>query len=187
MKFFSGLDKVIMKIEEFILSYSIIIIAIMVVGNVILREIFNSSALYFNLEVSKFAIVIATFMGIAYTARKGRHISMSAFYDFLPFKGRKFMMILINFVTAIVMFVLAKFSFTLVQAEYESGTVTSALEIPQYVLAVFIPIGFFMAGIQFLRNTWINIKVKDKVYIGIDAEDYNDKEKLDLEDQQIQV
>ncbi|WP_186575914.1 TRAP transporter small permease [Aquibacillus kalidii] len=186
MNFFRAIDKFIMKLEEFILSFSVIVISVMVVGNVIAREIFNSSAFFFYLEVSKFAIVIATFMGIAYAARKGRHISMSAFYDFAPKKGRKVMMIIINGVTAIVMFVLAYYSYNYVMSEFKTGSVTPALQIPQYLMVVFIPIGFLMGGIQFVRNTWINIRSKDKVYIGIDAIDYNDKEKRDVEDQ-IQV
>ncbi len=176
-------DKFIMKLEEFILSFAVIVISIMTVGNVIAREIFKSGFFWFNLEVSKFAIVIATFMGISYAARKGRHISMSAFYDFSPFKVRKIMMIIINFITAIILLYLAYLSFNYVQAEIDKGTVTPALQVPQYLMVIFIPLGFFMGGIQFLRNTWVNIKDKKKVYLGIDAEDYNDKEKRELEDE----
>ncbi len=169
-----------MRLEEFILSFSVIVISIMTISNVIAREIFNSGFFYFHSEVSKFALVIATFMGIAYAARKGRHISMSAFYDFGSFKVRKAMMILIHFVTAIVMLVLAYFSLNYTISEFERGTVTPSLQLPQYLMVIWIPLGFFMAGIQFLRNMWINIRVKDKVYLGIDAEDYNDKENSEI-------
>ncbi|UOQ50188.1 TRAP transporter small permease [Gracilibacillus caseinilyticus] len=189
MKVFQLLDKFIMKLEEFILSFSIILISIMIVGNVIAREIFNSGAFYFAYEVSKFAIVIATFIGISYAARKGRHISMSAFYDFAPFKVRKIMMIIINFVTAIVMFVMAYFTFNFVMFEYETGAITTSLEVPRYFMSVIIPIGFISAGIQFLRNTFINFtkKAKDKVYLGIDAVDYNDEEKKDIKMEDISI
>ncbi|MRG86278.1 TRAP transporter small permease [Salinibacillus xinjiangensis] len=184
MKIFSLIDKFIMKAEEFILSFSVIIISIMIIGNVIAREVFNSSAFYFNLEVSNIAITIATFMGIAYAGRKGRHISMSAFYDFAPFKVRKVMIVFIHLVTAIILFALAYFSFTYTQSELDKGTVTPALQIPQYLVVMFVPLGFALGGIQFLRNMWINLRVKEKVYLGIDAEDYNDKEKSEL-DQEI--
>ncbi|WP_407269190.1 TRAP transporter small permease [Radiobacillus sp. PE A8.2] len=176
-------DKAVMKLEEFILSFSVILISIMIIGNVIAREIFGSNIFIFHLEVSKFAIVIATFMGIAYVARKGRHISMSAFYDFAPFKGRKIMMIAINFITAIAMFFLAYHSYLYVLSEAKYGAVTSNLQVPVWVMVMFIPLGFLMAGIQYLRNTWINIRVKDKVYLGIDAVDYNDKDKKELADE----
>lgn len=183
MNIFRLLDKAMMKIEEFILSFAIILISIMIVGNVIAREIFHSGAFFFAYEVSKFAIIIATFMGIGYAARKGRHISMSAFYDFAPFKVRKVMMIIINFVTAIVMFMMAYYSYSYVMFEYNIGAITTSLQVPRYLMAVFIPIGFFLAGIQFIRNTYVNFttKAKDKVYLGIDAVDYNDTKDQDKE------
>ncbi|MGN8647954.1 TRAP transporter small permease [Gracilibacillus sp. HCP3S3_G5_1] len=182
MKVFHWIDKMIMRLEEFILSFAIILITIMIVGNVIAREVFNSGAFYFAYEVSKFAIVIATFMGISYAARKGRHISMSAFYDFAPFKVRKVMMIMINFITAIVMFLMAYYSYSYVMFEHSTGAITTSLELPRYLMAVFIPIGFVTAGIQFLRNTFVNFtaKAKDKVYLGVDAVDYNDEKKKDV-------
>ncbi|GAB2542398.1 TRAP transporter small permease [Gracilibacillus alcaliphilus] len=189
MKFFRLIDKAVMKLEEFILCSAIIIISIMIIGNVIAREIFHSGMFYFAYEVSQFAIVIATFMGIAYAARKGRHISMSAFYDFAPFKVRKVMMIVINFATAVVLFVMAYYSYHFVLFEYNTGAITTSLEMPRYIMAVFLPLGFLTAGIQYLRNTYINFtaKARDKVYLGIDAVDYNDKEKTEvkLEDMKI--
>ncbi len=179
---FQKVDRAFMKLEEFILSFSIILIAIMIVGNVIAREVFNSGAFYFAYEVSKFAIVIATFMGIGYAARKGRHISMSAFYDFAPFKVRKVMMIIINFVTAIIMFVMAYYTYQYVMFEYNTGAITTSLQLPRYLMAVFLPIGFLVAGIQFLRNTFVNFtkKASDKVYLGTDAVDYNDDKDKDV-------
>ncbi|REJ09355.1 TRAP transporter small permease [Halobacillus trueperi] len=168
-------DKIILKIEEFILSYAVIIIALMVVGKAIIRETFGYS-LPFADEVSQIAVVIATFMGISYAARKGRHISMSAFYDLAPFKARKVLAIFIPFVTAIVLFVLSYYSWLYVMDVRESGRVTSALQMPAFYLYIFIPIGFFLGGIQFLRNMWINIRNREDVYLGTDAKDYNDQD-----------
>lgn len=179
MKIFQWLDKGLMKIEEFILSFSVILISVMVIGNVIAREVFQSGAFSFYAEVSRFAIIATTFMGIGYAARKGRHISMSAFYDFAPFKVRKVMMIIISLTTSILMFVMAYYTTSLVQYHHSTGALTTTLEVPTYYMSIAIPVGFFIAGLQFLRNTIINFtkKAKDKVYLGTDAVDYNDEEK----------
>ncbi|MBX0357958.1 TRAP transporter small permease [Halobacillus sp. Nhm2S1] len=173
-------DKIILKIEEFILSYAVIIIALMVVGKALSRALFSYSPPFAD-EVSQIAIVVATFMGISYAARKGRHISMSAFYDLAPFKVRKVLAVLIPLGTAAVLFVLAYYSGFYVLDVYESGRVTSALEMPAYYLYIFIPIGFLLGGVQFLRNAWINIKHRDEVYLGTDAKDYNDEKTKELE------
>ncbi|GAE30324.1 TRAP transporter small permease [Halalkalibacter hemicellulosilyticus] len=165
------LDQWVIKIEEWILSYAIITIAVMVIGNMLSRTITGSSWA-FSMEVSNFAVIIATFLGISYAARKGRHISMSAFYDLAPFPIRKALAIFIPAVTALTLLVLAWFSFSYFQALYESGRVTTAMQLPAYIFAFFVPIGFVFGSIQFMRNMWINIKEKD-VYLAQERKDYS--------------
>ncbi|MFB1049694.1 TRAP transporter small permease [Paraliobacillus sp. JSM ZJ581] len=185
MKIIRAMDNFLLKIEEIILSYSVILIAIMVVGNVLSRAITGSSWV-FSAEISLFAVTIATFMGISYAARKGRHISMSAFYDLAPYPVRKALAILIPFVTAIVLFVVAYYSYLYVVSVHESGTVTAALQLPATYMLIFIPIGLLLGGIQYLRNMWVNLVNKD-IYLGTDVKDYNDEDKesrkQDMEDQ----
>ncbi|WP_026671820.1 TRAP transporter small permease [Alkalihalobacterium bogoriense] len=165
------LDRYLMKFEEIILSYSIIIISIMVVGNVLSRAITGSSW-PFAYEISEFSVVLATFMGISYAARKGRHISMSAFFDMAPFRIRKAMAIFIPFVTAIILFVLAYYAYGYLDNVRGSGRTTAALQVPVYLFLLFVPIGLVLGGIQYLRNMWINIKEKD-VYLATEKKDYS--------------
>lgn len=172
MKFLGAVDNAILKIEEYILSWAVIIIAIMVCGNVVSRAVTGSSWT-FSGEISNFAIVIATYMGISYAARKGRHISMSAFYDLAPFKVRKVLAIFIPLVSAFILFVLTYYSYLYVLNVRDRGTVTTNLELPAYWLGIFVVLGLFMGGVQYLRNAWINIRSKE-VYLGTDLKDYND-------------
>ncbi|GEN44330.1 TRAP transporter small permease [Alkalibacillus haloalkaliphilus] len=176
------IDQGFLKLEEIILSGAVIVIAVMIAGNVLSRELFGPS-IWFHSEVSLFAVVIATFMGISYAARKGRHISMSAIYDTVPWKVRKTMAIFIPAVTAITLFYLSYVSFNYTLTVFDSGRTTTALEVQQGYLYMFIPIGFFTGAIQFTRNTIVNL-VNKEVYIGTDAKDYNDlePEKRELDD-----
>ncbi|MCP8617368.1 TRAP transporter small permease [Salirhabdus salicampi] len=178
----SFFDKLLLRIEEFILSASVIIIFLMVIGNVLSRELFGPSII-FAYEVNRFAVIIATFMGISYAARKGRHISMSAFYDMAPFKVRKMLSIIIPAVTAIILLGLAYYSTLYVHSVYETGKVTPSMEVPAYLMSIFIPIGFLLGAIQYIRNMWINIVVRDKVYLGVDQLDYNDEPKKKVENE----
>ncbi|KHF38477.1 TRAP transporter small permease [Halalkalibacter okhensis] len=170
MKILRKLDRVIMKIEEAILSYAIILIALMVTGNVLSRY-FTGRSWAFAAEISEFAVIIATFLGISYAARKGRHISMSAFFDMAPAKTRKIMAIIIPAITAISLFLLAYYAYVYTISSFERGRTTTALLIPVYLFHLFIPIGFTLGGLQFLRNMWINIKEKD-VFLATDKKDY---------------
>ncbi|WP_342587527.1 TRAP transporter small permease [Halalkalibacter urbisdiaboli] len=165
------LDRGLMKAEEHILSYSIILIAFMVVGNVLSRAIVGSGWAYTQ-EISRFAVTVATFMGISYAARKGRHISMSAFFDLAPYPIRKGLSILIPALTSFVLLILAFFAYEYFMSLYESKRTTTAMEMPVYFMAVVVPIGFIFGAIQFLRNMWINIKEKE-VYLAQDKKDYS--------------
>lgn len=163
-----------MKVETFILSYAIILIAVMVVGNVIMRALpFKSWS--FAAEVSQFAVIIATFMGISYAARKGRHIRMSAFFDLAPKKIKKILAIGISLTTAIILLVLAYYSFQYAVWIKNMGRVTTAMQVPAYFLVAFIPVGLTFGAIQFLRNMWINIK-EEEVYIATDKKDFSEQD-----------
>jgi C4-dicarboxylate transporter, DctQ subunit len=162
-----------MKMETFILSYAIILIAVMVVGNVITRAL-PVKSWSFASEVSQFAVIIATFMGISYAARKGRHIRMSAFFDLAPKLVKKLLAIFISLITAVVLLVLAYYSYKYAIWIKDMGRVTTAMQVPAYFLVAFIPIGLTLGAIQFLRNMWINIK-EDEVYIATEKKDFSEQ------------
>ncbi len=170
MKILQILDNLLLKIEEMILSWAIIIITLMVVGNVLNRAITGSSWSFAS-EVGEFAIYLATFMGIGYVARSGRHISMSAFFDLSPQKVKKVMIIIVNFFTSVMLFIYSYYAFIYLKYLYGTGRVTSALEIPVYILIAPVPLGLFLGALQFLRNTWVNFKEKE-VYLGTEQKDY---------------
>lgn len=168
------IDRFIMKVETFILSYAIILIAVMVVGNVLSRALFDKSW-SFTAEISQFAVIIATFMGISYAARKGRHIRMSAFFDLAPRSVKKFLAIIISLTTAIVLLVLAYYAYQYALWVKGMGRVTTALQVPAYLLVTIIPVGLTLGAIQFLRNLWINIK-EEEVYIATEKKDFSEQD-----------
>ncbi len=174
MEWIKKLDRFVMKVETYILSYAIILISIMVVGNVLSRAI-TGNGWSFAAEISQIAVIIATFMGISYGARKGRHIRMSAFFDLAPRLVKKILAIFISSVTAMVLLVLAYFSMDYVLWLMDTGRVTTALQVPVYFMAIFLPIGFVLGAIQYVRNVWINIK-EEEVYIGTEKMDYSEEQ-----------
>lgn len=167
MSVLKTIDKVITKLEEYIVSYSIIIMAAILVVSVIARKVFNNSLTYSE-EAGQFLMVILTFIGTSYAVRKGSHINMSAVLDFAPFKLKKALTLFISFCTMVLMFVFAYFGYEYLLTVIARGRVTPALEIPRYFITMFLPIGFTLAGIQYLINFILNIKDKDEIYLGND-------------------
>lgn len=157
------IDNIIMKIEKFFLSYSIILTTIVLVGNVIARRVFMNSWSWAE-EVGQFLVVVTTFMGIGYAAREGSHINMSALIDLSGNKVKKVLALLSATVTMITMFVFAYLSFKYMITVVASGRFTPALEVPVYIITMFMPIGFTLGGIQYLINLTLNLKHKNDIY-----------------------
>lgn len=157
------IDDIIMKIEKFFLSYSIILTTIVLVGNVIARRVFMNSWSWAE-EVGQFLVVVTTFMGVGYAAREGSHINMSAIIDLSANKVKKVIAVLSGLITMITMFLFAYLSFKYFTTVVGSGRVTPALEVPVYIITMFMPIGFTLGGIQYLINLLLNLKYKDNIY-----------------------
>jgi C4-dicarboxylate transporter, DctQ subunit len=162
-------DGGIARIEAIILAYGIILMATNSVANVIGRFVFNRS-LYFAEELNQFLIVLVTFVGIGYAARKGRHIRMSALYDQLGDRLRKILMTVIAGLTSVVMFVLAYYSYRYVSDVARLGTLTPSLRIPLWWTYIWVPVGFVVTGIQYLLTVVRNLREPD-VYISYEHVD----------------
>lgn len=160
MNWLKKLNKVQATIEKWIISLSIIGMTIVLLGNVAARSIFNNSWTFAE-EIGQFFIIIVTFIGLSYCARQGRHLKMSAIVEFLPLKVRKGIVLLITSSTALLLFYLCYVSIDYAMTLYTLDRVTPALRIPLYLIHLFIPLGFFFAGIQYLMELRLNIKHKE--------------------------
>jgi C4-dicarboxylate transporter DctQ subunit len=160
MRILATIDNGIARFEAFVLALGVILMAANSIANVIGRFVLAQS-IYFSEELNQFLIVLVTFVGIGYAARKGRHIRMSALYDQLGDRGRKVLMIVIAAVTALVMFALAWFSYEYVARLAKLGKVTPALQVPLYLTYLWVPIGFVITGVQYLLTVIRNLRSED--------------------------
>lgn len=145
--------------EVVILSGGTAALAVMLIANVIARSFFQS--IYYAEEVSKFLIILITMVGVSYAARKARHIRMGAFFDLMPPKMEKVFVFIISAVSALVLFLLAYFSYKYVVQMRMLGQKTAALQVPFWTFNLIVPIGFTLAGIQYIRTIIKNIVEKD--------------------------
>ncbi|RAI03193.1 C4-dicarboxylate ABC transporter permease [Acuticoccus sediminis] len=168
-------DLAIARMEAVFLALGVLLMALNTVSNVVSRYVFNES-LYFSEELNQILIILITFAGISYAARHGRHIRMSAIYDQLPPPARKWLMVLIASVTAVFMFGLCYFAFSYLQTQMSRGRVLPALQIPIWWTVVWLPLGFFMTGVQYLLTAIKNI-IEPDVYLSTSVlEGYGDDE-----------
>ena len=166
------IDLGISRIEAVILAYGVILMFINTVANVIGRLLGQS--IYFSEELNQFLIVLVTFVGLGYAARRGRHIRMSALYDQLGDRGKKILMIVIATVTAAIMFTLAWYSYEYIERLARRGRVTPALQVPVYLTYLWLPIGFTITGIQYVFTVIKNL-IEPGVYVSFEERDAYDE------------
>src|SRR5690625_543575 len=158
------IDRLWVHVEQAILSITTIAMSVMLVGNAISRYFFNKSW-PFTEEVGKMGILVLTFMGLGYAARKGMHIEMSGVFDLLPNKVKRILRIFINLISSIVLIICAILAFRYTMHLYELNQVSTILRLPLYLTMGVIPLGFLLASIRYLVDfirTMIDKRYEEK-------------------------
>ena len=154
------IDNTIARIEAILLATGVLLLAANTIANVLGRFVFQNS-IFFSEELNRVLIIMITFAGISYAARHGRHIRMSALFDALPPRPRKMMMVVISLVSGVIMLALAWNALHYIQTQAGRGRVLPALQIPVWWTLVWVPVGFFMTGAQYLLTALKNLLEKD--------------------------
>ena len=146
-------------VEVSILVFCVAALGILLIANVFARTFYQS--IYFAEEVSMFLVLLTTFTGVSYGVRKARHIRMGAFLDAMPPTMEKTFIIIISIVSAIVMGIMTWASYEYLANAMSKGHMTPALRVPKWTFYVIIPIGFGLAGIQYIRTVIKNFTEKE--------------------------
>jgi TRAP-type C4-dicarboxylate transport system permease small subunit len=174
-----SIDKIVEKVEEAILGYSILLMAFILIGSVLSRTLLNSSWTFAE-EVGQTLTIVVTFLGIGYAAKKAKHITMSAIFDLVGEKGKKIFQLIISSITSLCLFYLTYLGLRYTIKVFELGRVTPSLRIPMYLIMASVPLGFLLGAIEYARTFIKNIREKD-IYISTqrtiyqigDAYEYN--------------
>lgn len=162
------------RVERATLIFCVAALALLLMTNVFARTFFQS--IYFAEEVSKFLVMLITFIGVSYGVRKARHIRMGAFLDAMPPKMEKAFLIFISLVSAITMAIMAWFSMVYLLNAMNMAHMTPALRIPKWTFYIVIPFGFGLACIQYIRTIVKNL-VEDDPWLSPDQQsEYEDEQ-----------
>lgn len=156
-------------VEEWVLALAMLGIAGLTIANVISRTVAGIS-LAFTEELSQFLIILVCFVGLSYAASLGRHIRMNAFFEQLPHRPRKALMVIIAGSTALLMFYLAYQAMIYVRVVYVLESVSPVLQVPLFTVYLAAPIGLILAGIQYILTVFRNV-TGDRVYLSYTQSD----------------
>ncbi len=153
------MSRIVDWFEVSVLSAGTAALAILLIANVVARTFFRS--IYFAEEAAQFLIILVTFVGTSYAARKARHIRMGAILEAMPPKMEKVFVLLMSAVSALVMLILAYHAFQYMEQVRFRRQTTPSLRAPYWYFLVIAPVGLFMAGFQYVRTFIKNLIEKD--------------------------
>lgn len=167
------LDRGLGLIERTLVATGILAMAFLMSAHVVGNILFDQG-LAGAYEITEMLIVVITFVGVGYAARHARHISMSALYDQLKGRARKALLVTICLGTAVLMFYFCYKSAEYVITLYERGRTSASLRIPFWMVYTALPIGFFLAGMQYSLTMIRNLTSRDIWRSFTEREGYDD-------------
>ncbi len=130
-----------------------IIIALMflsIVAQVIIR-IFGGSMMWVE-ELSGFGAVWATYLGIAYVLRQGRHVRVDLVTRQMSPRAQEIMRFLGDIVCVMFSIIITWKAIHLVGVSLQTQRLTRILELHVYWLQIVLPVGFILFGLETLAD-----------------------------------
>lgn len=139
------------KIEKFVASVCVVVMAILVFANVIARKVFDHS-LAFSDEMSTYLFVLMSFMGTAIAARRHAHLGLSIITDRVKPRTRTIINMTTYAIAALFCLLIVIFGVQMVISQYQLGQETAAMQWPEWIYGSFVPIGAAFSMIAFIEG-----------------------------------
>lgn len=165
-----GLRGLVDALERVVLAGGVLLVAALTVGNVLLRT-FSGHSLAALEEISGWALVAVTFVGLSHAASQGRHIRMSAFYDVLPAYRRRLLRAAICASTAALLLTLDVYAVRYLGTVKALGSVSPVLQVPLWWTYLAAPIGLSLAALQYALAAWVNARSDGDPYLAYGVPD----------------
>ncbi|MBI2339871.1 MAG: TRAP transporter small permease [Deltaproteobacteria bacterium] len=135
-----GLNKLLVKIETFLLGLTLIVLLFFASLQVVLRNFFDSGINWGDVFARHLVLWIA-FFGATLSTREGRHISIDALAKVLPARAKPIVDLFIRFFCIVVCFLLAKAAWKFMMDEKGAETILFA-KVPTWYFITIMPAGF---------------------------------------------
>jgi len=128
------------KIEELLIGYALLGIALVATIQVILRYSFGIAYDWVD-EGARYMTILITFVGAGVCVRYGAHFSMDALVQYVPNRMKHLLKLLANLVSTVIMGVTFYYSWVQIERLHRFEATTPSFQIPMYI--PYLPIGIF--------------------------------------------
>lgn len=147
------------KLEEWLLITSFIVLISLVFIEIVSRYIFSSSVGW-SAELSRYLLIWITWISVSYTIRKREHIRITLVVDRFPPKLQKITELLVLIAWSAFAFVMAVVGTDVVLSIKMLGQKTSTLGIQMWIVYLIIPVAGVLMIIRLIQQAYFVIKDK---------------------------
>jgi len=140
------------KVEAAIVLIAYFIIAMLLLADVLLRELFGTSISGAQ-RVSVFFMIISGFVGLGLATDRGSHLRPRFADGLIPRSHTKLAERVGTFIMTAVFFYFSWLGITFVQATYEFGEKARTINVPLWMIQMVVPYAFFSVGLRYLFYT----------------------------------
>ena len=151
LKVLNFLDMVISEINKNLAFIGISLGVILAFANVFMRYAFDTSWTWAG-ELTNYLFIWAAFFGAAHGFREGVHIGITILVEKMPIVVAKIVMLIATFISLVYLLFIAYHGADLIILDMELGEMSVDLNIPTWISYMVIPVAFFTASIQVLRE-----------------------------------
>ena len=138
--------KLMDRLEETLACIVFVIMLALTFVNVVFRNF--SASISFTEEITTNFFVLLCMLGTSIAARDHAHLGLSALTELLPVKARECLAVIANILGMVMSAILFVTGISMVKLQVEAGVISIALQIPQWIYGIFLPIG---AALMFIR------------------------------------
>ncbi|WP_052492451.1 TRAP transporter small permease [Leucobacter komagatae] len=151
------LDLILRRLENTIIAVTFLFITLLAFANVIARYVFHAS-FSFTSELLINLAVLLTMVGAAAATRLGTHPSFSLLRDSSRGALHKIVVVLVCAGMLVFFLILMWLGFETAMKQLESGRLTPALQMPQWIFSMGLPLGALLGVIRTIQVAVIELR-----------------------------
>ena len=156
------LDRVLLKIESRVAAVFYIIMIIAVIVGIVMRFVLRVPNQYGE-ELSRYMMIVSVLLGISIGVRKKVHLGVEGFVALLPGRARAVVNAFASLVTTATYGFMAYLSYAYMMTAVASGQRSAAMELPIWIVYLFLLIGFGLATVRAVMLFWQDAVVRRPV------------------------
>ncbi|MFQ5583485.1 MAG: TRAP transporter small permease [Calditrichia bacterium] len=168
-KVINRIDRGLAGAENFIIIVLLSIMVILAFTQVILRNFFSTGILWADIFLRHLVLWVG-FIGASLATREGKHINIDILTRLISKARLPYIRMIIDVVSAIVCFILAKAGVVFLLDEIKYETILF-LNVPAWIFQLIIPVGFALIAFRFILQAFQQLFVIRNTKPGRDADE----------------